>query len=112
MENEYTFNYEEIKRIFESAPAPATNSTPRNNQVTSHETQFQPHRQSSADTNPFTRLMPAQYRKRSYLMAQCIPVAVVNSMDIRLCRVNQITYTDYFTVESQHDIYLVSKVPQ
>lgn len=106
MENEieYKFNYDEIKRIFESVPY--TNTTTKKRKPASYKTHFQARTKLSVADRKDKPIQQAQTNTNSTMINQ-VP-SPVSFITVQTFHVYQILAMGPFYLQTQHDFYVIS----
>ncbi|CAF2764946.1 unnamed protein product [Rotaria sp. Silwood2] len=109
MENEYQFNYDEIKRIFESVPQ--TNVIQKNIKPGTYKTRFQARTKSSIIVNNDKHTIETASNTNSLMTNQINQISTKQfSFYLQRIRVYQIMQTEQFCLQSQHDFYVISNI--
>lgn len=98
MDNEYVFNYDEVKRRFESVPQ--TNSITKKFKSMTYKTHFQP-RTKSMLGKPEQRSNINQIQRQDRLNSSRI------SFQVHVIRVQQVMPIEHFSLQTQQGYYIM-----
>ncbi|CAF0765295.1 unnamed protein product [Rotaria sp. Silwood1] len=110
MENEYTFNYDEVKRIFESVPQ--TNSTKKKTKSIPYKTRFQARTKLPSIIKNDEHLIQTRSNTNSLMTSQLNQTSRTISFTLQSIRVYQIMQIEQFCFHTQHDFYVISNIIQ
>ena len=108
MENEYTFNYDEIKQIFESVPQ--NNSIRTKSNVSSYKTHFQARTTSSNMIENDIRPMQIPLNTNLSMRNQIYRISSPIYFKIEHFHVYHLVSIDQFYFQTRQNLYLVSRL--
>ncbi|CAF0774934.1 unnamed protein product [Rotaria sordida] len=110
MENEYKFNYDEIKRIFESVPQ--TNSTNKKCKPIPYKNHFQARTNPTVVVKNDKESIQTISNTNKLMTNQINPIPTRILFNLQRIRVYQITYIEQFCFQKQYDFYVLLNIMQ
>ncbi len=106
MENEYVFNYDEVKRRFESVPQ--TNSMNKKFQSMTYKTRFQPRTKSIMGNNDgYLNNYPLRTNE---LQRQDTLKSAKMTFQVHVIHVQQVSPIEQFSLQTQQGFYVIPKL--
>ena len=115
MENEYVFNYDEVKRRFESVPQ--TNSTNKKFKSTTYKTRFQPRTKAIIEkTEGRSRIsgssVPEKISRQERLLTTATTTSPTVTFQVHVIRVQQIMPVEQMSLQMQPEFCMMSNLIQ
>jgi hypothetical protein len=109
MENEYVFNYDEVKRRFESVPQ--TNSTTKKFKSTTYKTRFQPRTKSITEkvegrSNVSGSVASDKSSRQDRLLTTTTTTSPTVTFQVHVIRVQQIVPVEQISLQMQPGFYV------